>query len=46
MPEVSEIVINAVFTGAGTAVGAFLGTRLVVHKLEGLLERLKNGVKP
>lgn len=41
---VFEIIINAMFTGVGTAIGAFLGTKLVVHKLEAILTSL-NGVK-
>ena len=46
MPDFFELVVNAMFTGLGTAVGAFLGTRLVVHRLKGLISKLKNGVKP
>lgn len=43
MSDFIELIINAMFTGLGTAVGAFLGTKLVVHKLESLLAKLKNG---
>jgi hypothetical protein len=43
MPDFWETLLNAAVTGMGTAVGAFLGTKLVVHRLEALLSKFKNG---
>jgi len=41
MPDFVELVVNAVFTGLGTVIGVFLGTRLFVSKLEVLISKLK-----
>ena len=43
MADVVELFVGFVVQGAGTALGAFLGTRLVIHRLEGLISKLKNG---
>lgn len=40
-----ELIINAIFTGLGTAIGSYLGQRGITKKLDSFLDRLGNKMK-
>jgi uncharacterized protein YneF (UPF0154 family) len=41
MTPMFEIIINAIFTGIGVTIGTYIANRLLIKKLDTMIERLK-----